>query len=235
MSNAFAVNFPLILVREIHTVTSTRLSDEIGRHARLKIWCPLGCVGSSPTSGTITSTWQCSYTRSPNISSSEDWGIFCNKITLKRQGEYNKFSIFISFSLMIETSCWVISFIRVWESVKYLLIHHTKGHRGFPKWHIENKESFQETAIREFQEETGIDSKYLTIPHPDYITDSYYITPDQEKIVHYFIGEITEEGTKNISLSKAEVSEYKICSPEEVLQLLDFPWIQNIFKTIIYK
>lgn len=29
------------------------LSDGIGRHARLKIWCPYGCVGSSPTSGTI--------------------------------------------------------------------------------------------------------------------------------------------------------------------------------------
>lgn len=23
----------------------------IGRHARLKIWCPWGCVGSSPTLG----------------------------------------------------------------------------------------------------------------------------------------------------------------------------------------
>ena len=33
------------------TFRSMRRRDEIGRRARLKIWCPQGRVGSSPTAG----------------------------------------------------------------------------------------------------------------------------------------------------------------------------------------
>lgn len=37
----------------IKAPTAPRPGDGIGRHARLKIWCPYGCGGSSPPLGTI--------------------------------------------------------------------------------------------------------------------------------------------------------------------------------------
>ena len=35
----------------IKAPTAPRPGDGIGRHARLKIWCPYGCGGSSPPLG----------------------------------------------------------------------------------------------------------------------------------------------------------------------------------------
>ncbi len=40
-------------VLRIKAPITTRPGDGIGRHARLKIWCPYGCGGSSPPLGTI--------------------------------------------------------------------------------------------------------------------------------------------------------------------------------------
>jgi bis(5'-nucleosidyl)-tetraphosphatase len=40
--------------------------------------------------------------------------------------------------------------------ILYLLLHYEEGHWGSSKGHRENKETTQETALREIREETGI-------------------------------------------------------------------------------
>jgi len=43
------------------------------------------------------------------------------------------------------------------DAKKYLLVHGVKSHKwGFPKGHMEKGETEEETALREFREETGI-------------------------------------------------------------------------------
>jgi len=54
-----------------------------------------------------------------------------------------------------EVSCGTITFYKG----KVLLIKQNKGYIGFPKGHIENGETEEETAIRETKEETNIDVK----------------------------------------------------------------------------
>ncbi len=39
---------------------------------------------------------------------------------------------------------------------KFLLLHYPAGHWDFPKGHVEEGETTQETALRELREETGI-------------------------------------------------------------------------------
>ena len=55
-----------------------------------------------------------------------------------------------------ETSAGIVLFRRENEKLLFLLLHYPSGHWDFVKGKMEKGESFQETAIRETQEETGI-------------------------------------------------------------------------------
>lgn len=57
-----------------------------------------------------------------------------------------------------EKSCGIM----VFKDDSVLLVHQTKGHWSFPKGHVENNETEQETAIRETKEETNIDAKIIS-------------------------------------------------------------------------
>ena len=52
-----------------------------------------------------------------------------------------------------EKSCGII----VFDNDKVLLIKHNGGHISFPKGHVEENETEEETSIREIKEETNID------------------------------------------------------------------------------
>ncbi len=55
---------------------------------------------------------------------------------------------------MREESAGVIPIHKGSEEI--LLVHHIAGHWGFPKGHIEGKETPMQTALRELREETGL-------------------------------------------------------------------------------
>ena len=56
-----------------------------------------------------------------------------------------------------EKSCGIV----VFQDDKVLIIKHNRGHYGFPKGHVEDGETEEETAIRETKEETNIDAKII--------------------------------------------------------------------------
>lgn len=56
-----------------------------------------------------------------------------------------------------EKSCGIV----VFQDNKVLIIKHNRGHYGFPKGHVEDGETEEETAIRETKEETDIDAKII--------------------------------------------------------------------------
>ena len=58
-----------------------------------------------------------------------------------------------------EKSCGAVVY-REKDGVEILLIKHKNGgHWAFPKGHVENKETEEETALREIREETGLKVK----------------------------------------------------------------------------
>ncbi|MEM0373239.1 MAG: NUDIX domain-containing protein, partial [Sulfolobales archaeon] len=59
---------------------------------------------------------------------------------------------------------------------KVLILKRKNGNWVLPKGHLEEKESFEETAIREVKEETGLDVKII-----DYIGKTQYHAPATEK------------------------------------------------------
>ena len=58
--------------------------------------------------------------------------------------------------MISEYSCGSIPFFQGPYGYRFLIIQHQEGHWGFPKGHIEKGETPEQTATREFQEETGI-------------------------------------------------------------------------------
>jgi bis(5'-nucleosidyl)-tetraphosphatase len=55
-----------------------------------------------------------------------------------------------------EKSCGALIFCNEGEKRAYLILHYTGLHWDFPKGHVEQGESEEQTARREIEEETGI-------------------------------------------------------------------------------
>ncbi|MBQ7240009.1 MAG: NUDIX domain-containing protein [Bacilli bacterium] len=81
-----------------------------------------------------------------------------------------------------EISCGTITFY----NNKVLLIKQNRGYVGFPKGHMEEGETEEETAIRETKEETNIDVKVYK-EHKYYI--NYVINNHINKDVIFFLAE----------------------------------------------
>ena len=107
-----------------------------------------------------------------------------------------------------EKSCGAILWRNNNGTREYLLILNRKGnafgHWGFPKGHVEGKETETQTAIREIFEETGLE--VTSFAEGFRVVSRYSPAPGIEKDVVYFLAEITDT---NIVLQQSEVAEYK--------------------------
>lgn len=103
---------------------------------------------------------------------------------------------------------------------------HGVNYWGFPKGHIEGKESSGETALREVGEETGIEVEIV-----DKVGDSKYVYGKGEekvfKIVIIYLMKYT--GGKLIHQS-SELLDAKWVEPEEALKILSFQNDRELLK-----
>lgn len=100
-----------------------------------------------------------------------------------------------------------------------LLVQHGKGHWAFPKGHANANETPEETAVREFNEETGLQiATFLDFP----VQQEHYFFrhgPDLiDKTVSYFIAEVKGK----LKLQKEEISDYKWLSLKEAEHFATF-------------
>ena len=104
-----------------------------------------------------------------------------------------------------------------------ILVVHQISHRGdrfwnFPKGHKEHGETKEEAALRELQEETGLQGVGL---REETIDIKYRFVHEGEtinKTVTYFVGEVSSPETKITEPN--EIAELRWCSVEEVKQIL---------------
>ena len=112
-----------------------------------------------------------------------------------------------------EKSCGAIV---INKNNKILLVHHNAGHWDFPKGHIENGETEEQTAIREVKEETNMD---IIINNKYRYTTSYSPKENVIKEVVYFLAQNIDEDKKP---QLEEVSEVKWFTLEEAMNTITY-------------
>lgn len=110
---------------------------------------------------------------------------------------------------------------------KVLLVKHNAGHWDFPKGHVEDNETEEETAIREVKEETNIDIKINS--NYRYIS-TYSPKEGVTKDVIYFLGKPINY---NLKAQEQEVSEVEFISLDEAIDKITYDNSKKILKQLI--
>lgn len=129
-----------------------------------------------------------------------------------------------SYRCAWEKSCGAVLFLEEDGERKYLLIKNRSFHAGFPKGHIEYRETELDTVRREILEETG-----LTVDVVDGFRRAY------EYKVKFFIQKtavylLAQFHDKNIIPQEGEVLDYWIVPLNEALALLEFDQDRKILQ-----
>lgn len=130
-----------------------------------------------------------------------------------------------SIRCLYEKSCGAIIFYKTKQNTKILLVKNNNGrYWSFPKGHIEEGETEQETAIREIKEETGLD---VTIT-PGFREISEYCPFGKiRKRVVFFLARAF---TDNVVIQEEEIDSYiwvdlqqarKMCTYDNDLRIIE--------------
>lgn len=136
-----------------------------------------------------------------------------------------------------EVSAGAVVFRKEDSETYYLLLHYKPGHWDFPKGHIEEGESEEETVKREVEEETGIKDIRIVEGFKEWIKYFFRRTygfkkeekkkaPWVFKIVNFYLAETK---TKEVKISFEHVG-YKWLPYNEALKQLTFKKAKGILE-----
>ncbi len=130
-----------------------------------------------------------------------------------------------SIRCLYEKSCGGIIFYKTRQNTKILLVKNNNGrYWSFPKGHIEEGETEQETAIREIKEETGLD---VTLVQGFREISEYSPFGKIRKRVVFFLARAF---TDNVKIQEEEIDSYiwvdlqqarKLCSYDNDLRIIE--------------
>jgi len=120
-----------------------------------------------------------------------------------------------------EKSCGAIVYYLENEQPHYLVIQHRNGgHWAFTKGHVENDETEVETALREINEETAVDTIEIDTGFRNVL--SYSPAPGVEKEVIYFVAEVERTVAKSVEKQEAEILDTKWLPYDEAIDLVTY-------------
>lgn len=120
-----------------------------------------------------------------------------------------------------EKSCGAIVYYLENDQPHYLVIQHRNGgHWAFTKGHVENDETEVETALREINEETAVDTVTVDTGFRNVL--SYSPAPEVEKEVVYFVAEVEGAVAKSVEKQEAEVLDTKWLPYKEAIDLVTY-------------
>ena len=130
-----------------------------------------------------------------------------------------------SLRCLYEKSCGGIIFFKTRQNVKILLVKNNNGrYWSFPKGHIEEGETEQETAIREIKEETGLD--VTLVNHFREISEYCPFGKIRKRVVFF----LAQAFTDNVKIQEEEIDSYiwvdlqqarKLCSYDNDLRIIE--------------
>lgn len=132
-----------------------------------------------------------------------------------------------SLRCLYERSCGAVVFHEIGGVVRFLLIKNKRSaHWSFPKGHVEEGESDEQTAIREVKEETGID---IQIIEGFKAKSEYSIQRKIEKVVYIYAATCDDTTTH---IQEEEIEDYLWLDFNKALKHLKFENDKNILYRI---
>ncbi|MCP4482543.1 MAG: NUDIX domain-containing protein [bacterium] len=116
---------------------------------------------------------------------------------------------------------------------QFLILKHQKGHWSFPKGHQVNNEIFIETALREFNEETGVPLNQLQFfnDFKKNIFEKNYTFKNKGKIITktviFYLGFLNAQLAK-VKIQETEIAAFKWANFEQCLELAQFQSTKNL-------
>jgi len=110
---------------------------------------------------------------------------------------------------------------------KVLLVKHHQGHWGFPKGHVEENETEEETAIRETKEETNID---VEIDNSHRYTIYYEVKENVMKEAVYFIAKMK---SGNLKRQESEIAVADWYDLNEAIDIITHDNLKNMYKQVL--
>lgn len=141
-------------------------------------------------------------------------------------GKYN-----LDIKIGEEKSCGALIYNP--KTDKILIVKMYNGNWGFPKGHVENEETEEETAHREVFEETGVKIEIL-----DGFKQSIKYIPNEKilKEVVFFIGIVNDD---KVVIDKKEIQDFKWCDYDKAFKLVTYKLqrevLENAKKFIDFK
>ena len=120
--------------------------------------------------------------------------------------------------MMYEKSCGAVVFTRMNNEIQYLLIRNLTGIYGFPKGHVEQGETEEQTALREVFEEVGLAIKLVS----GFRSEDEHPIPQKEntmKQIVYFLGEYSNQ---EFTYQKEELTDALLTDYETAMTLFQF-------------
>jgi bis(5'-nucleosidyl)-tetraphosphatase len=119
--------------------------------------------------------------------------------------------------MKFEKSCGAVVYRNYGDTIEYLTVRSKAfGHWGFPKGHVEEGESEEETARREVLEETGL---YISLCKGFRTSIQYLSMKDTSKVVVFFAGKPLDG---DVIIQQEEIQDYKWLNYSKTLELLTF-------------
>ena len=120
--------------------------------------------------------------------------------------------------MIYEKSCGAVVFTRMNNEIQYLLIRNLTGIYGFPKGHVEQGETEEQTALREVFEEVGLAVKLVS----GFRSEDEHPIPQKEntmKQIVYFLGEYSNQ---EFTYQKEELRDDLLTDYETAMTLFQF-------------
>lgn len=116
-----------------------------------------------------------------------------------------------------EKSCGAVIYRKIDGNIEFLAVsHRNDGHWGFPKGHVEENESEEQTAIREVFEETGL---RVNLIYGFRVSVEYLIKQGTMKEVVYFLTQVQDE---IVDIEIDEIADYKWSSFQTTKKIISY-------------